>query len=313
MRILVTGGSGFIGAQLVPLLLGQPDRAQGDHVIVLSRKPEQVREKWQEWSACGRLLVVERFDDIPSDIRIDAVINLAGEGIADKPWSTQRRQDLRTSRIDLTLALGDWLKRHKQTPEVLISGSAVGWYGNQGETILDESAQPVAQGFAHELCADWEKAAQAATPAGTRLCLMRIGVVIGPHGGMLRRLLPVFGLGLGGALGNGQQYMSWISRSDVVQIILRLLTDRSQQGVYNLTAPAPVTNAEFTRCLAGLLKRPAFFRVPASVLKLTMGEMSSLLLEGQRVLPSRLLQQSYRFRHATLDEALRAALARHQD
>lgn len=312
MRILLTGGSGFIGEQLLPLLLGQPDREQGDQVILLTRKPHALKKKYAAWDGCGRLRVIQSFDELQRQDSVDAVINLAGEGIADKPWTNHRRQELHASRVLLTESMGAWLIRCEQKPEVIISGSAVGWYGHQGERILDEKAKPEAHGFAHELCQAWEQAATNATPKGTRLCLLRLGVVIGPHGGMLRRLLPVFSLGLGGALGSGEQYMSWISRSDVVQIILRLLTDRRQQGIFNLTAPAPLTNAEFTRVLAGLLKRPAFFRVPATVLKLAMGEMSTLLLEGQRVIPTRLLEQGYRFVHPTLEDALRSALARQQ-
>lgn len=310
MNILITGGTGFIGAQLVPVLAGAADQAQGDHLTLLTRRPEKMRAHYSAWAETGRLRFIASLDELSRDEAFDAVINLAGEGIADKPWTSQRRRELHASRALLTESLGDWLRRAKHAPQVLISGSAVGWYGNQGERILEEDAPAETGDYTHQLCRDWEAAALAAAPPSTRVCILRLGVVIGPGGGMLRRLLPVFGLGLGGELGNGQQYLSWVSRSDVVQVILRLLTDRAMNGVFNLTAPAPVTNAEFTRTLARLLRRPAFFRVPASILKLGLGEMSTLLLDGQRVMPSRLLGADYRFVHASLEEAIRAALNR---
>lgn len=310
MNILITGGTGFIGAQLVPVLVGAPDQAQGDHLTLLTRQPEKMARHYAAWADTGRLRFVSSLDALARDEAFDAVINLAGEGIADKPWTTQRRLELHASRVLLTESLGDWLRRAKYKPSVLISGSAVGWYGNQGERILDEESSAESSDYTHHLCRDWEAAALAAAPPSTRVCTLRLGVVIGSGGGMLRRLLPVFGLGLGGVLGNGEQYLSWVSRSDVVQVILRMLTDRSLHGVFNLTAPAPVSNAEFTRTLARLLRRPAFLRVPASVLKLGLGEMSTLLLEGQRVMPTRLLSADYRFLHSTLEDALRSALSR---
>ena len=310
MNILITGGTGFIGAQLVPVLVGAADQSHGDHLTLLTRHPQKMAKHYGAWAATGRLRFISSLDELSRDDAFDAIINLAGEGIADKPWTSQRRLELHASRVLLTESLGDWLRRAKHTPSLLISGSAVGWYGNQGEHILDEESSAESHDYTHHLCRDWEAAALAAAAPSMRVCILRLGVVIGPGGGMLRRLLPVFGLGLGGILGNGQQYLSWVSRSDVVQVILRMLTDRSLAGVYNLTAPTPVNNAEFTRTLARLLRRPAFLRVPASVLKLGLGEMSTLLLDGQRVMPSRLLSADYRFLHGTLEEAIRAALAR---
>jgi hypothetical protein len=310
MNILITGGTGFIGAQLVPILAGAPDQAQGDHLTLLTRRPEKMAKQYAEWVDTGRLRFVRSLDVLSRDETFDAVINLAGEGIADKPWTSQRRAELHASRVLLTESLGNWLRRAEHTPSVLISGSAVGWYGCQGERILDEESPAESSDYTHHLCRDWEAAALAAAAPNTRVCILRLGVVIGPSGGMLRRLLPVFGLGLGGVLGNGRQYLSWVSRSDVVQVILRMLTDRSLNGVFNVTAPEPVSNTEFTRTLARVLRRPAFLRVPASILKLGLGEMSTLLLDGQRVMPSRLLSADYRFQHGTLEEAIRAALSR---
>ncbi|MEL0027234.1 MAG: DUF1731 domain-containing protein, partial [Perlucidibaca sp.] len=164
--------------------------------------------------------------------------------------------------------------------------------------------------YTHELCDDWEQAALAAEQLGMRVCILRTGVVIGPGGGMLRRLLPVFSLGLGGTLASGEQFISWVSLADVVHIILRLLCDRELRGVFNVTGPRPVSNAEFTQILSRLLRRPALLRVPETVLRMAMGEMATLLVNGQRVLPSRLLQAQYHFLHPTLESALRAALAK---
>lgn len=308
MDILITGGTGFIGSLLVPTLTGTAEEPR-DHVTLLTRFPSRVSAARRDLIEAGRLRVIGSLDELSRETRFDAVINLAGEGIADRPWTRQRKRELHSSRIMTTEALVDWLRLAKHKPEVLISGSAVGWYGNQGDLLLEESSPPHDE-FVHELCRDWEQAALAASRLGIRVCVLRTGVVIGAGGGMLRRLLPVFTLGLGGALGSGSQYLSWISLPDVVQVILRLLCDREMSGVYNLTGPRPVTNQEFAQTLGQLLRRPAVLKVPASVIKLAMGEMSTLLLDGQRVIPSRLLQARHHFVHATLETALRAALSR---
>lgn len=309
MDILITGGTGFIGSALVPALLASDAPEGGDCLTLLTRDPGRIAARYPDAVSKGRLRLIGSLDDLGREDRYDAVINLAGEGIADRPWSLQRKRELRSSRVNLTENLVDWMRRARTKPSVLISASAVGWYGNQGDRVLEEDATPQ-EAFTHTLCRDWENAARAAESMGVRVCIARLGVVIGPGGGMLRRVLPVFGLGLGGQLGSGEQYLSWISLADVVLGLQRLLCDREMSGVYNLTAPRPISNAEFTAVLARLLRRPALFRVPATVLRLAMGEMSCLLLEGQRVIPSRLLQARHVFLHPTLEEALRHALAR---
>lgn len=309
MDILITGGTGFIGSLLVPTLAGSGEGAQGDRVTLLTRHPDRVAVLFPALIASGRLRTIRGFGELGRDARFDAVINLAGEGIADRPWSSQRKRELHASRVSLTEGLVDWLRLARHKPEVLISGSAVGWYGGQGEKLLEEHAGAHNE-YTHQLCQQWEQAALAAEKLGMRVCILRTGLVIGPGGGVLRRLLPVFSLGLGGPIASGEQFISWVSLADVVHVILRLLCDRDMRGIYNLTGPRPVSNAEFTHILSQLLRRPAFLRVPATVLKMAMGEMSTLLIEGQRVLPSRLLQARYQFLHGTLESALRAALAK---
>jgi len=310
MDILITGGTGFIGSLLVPTLTGADDDAgRGDRVTLLTREPERVAARYPELIADGRVRLIGHFGEMSRDTRFDAVINLAGEGIADRPWTSQRKRELHASRVALTEALLDWLRLAKHKPEVLISGSAVGWYGNQGDRLLEEDAD-ARPGFTHQLCDDWERTALTAQTLGMRVCILRTGVVIGPGGGMLRRMLPVFSLGLGGTLAGGEQFISWVSLTDVVHVMLRMICDREMRGVYNLTAPRPVSNAEFTQILSRLLRRPAFLRVPETMLKMAMGEMATLLVNGQRVLPSRLLQAQYHFVHPTLESALRAALAK---
>jgi uncharacterized protein (TIGR01777 family) len=298
MHILVTGGTGFIGSALCPQLL-----IDGHRLTLLTRRPERARRQYD-----NRVEVITDLAALRDDVALDAVINLAGEGIADRPWTAARKQLLHASRVTLTDELAALLRRRTQRPRVMISGSAIGWYGDQGDTLLEEGSAAHDE-YMHRLCADWEQAARGVEPLGVRLCLLRTGVVLGRSGGMLKRLLPVFGLGLGGRLGAGTQWLSWIALGDYVNIVRALLGDDSQSGVFNATAPKPVTNAEFTATLAQALGRPAFVHIPAAVLKLAMGEMSVLLLGSQRVLPARLLDAGFRFRSRTLEDCLRNELA----
>lgn len=297
MHILITGGTGFIGSALCPQLL-----AEGHQLTVLTRHPEKVARRYE-----GRIRPIRSLTEFRPEWPLDAVINLAGEGVADRPWSAARKQQLHASRITVTEELVDILRRRDQRPEVMISGSAIGWYGDKGDTVLEENAIPHDE-FMHRLCQDWEHAAQGVTPLGIRLCILRTGVALGRSGGMLKRLLPVFGLGLGGRLGSGEQWISWVALGDYLNIIRFLLNDTRQSGIFNATAPKPVSNSEFTAVLAQALGRPAFLHIPASVLKLAMGEMSALLLHSQRVVPSRLLEARFKFRSASLEDALRNEL-----
>ncbi|MDX1590271.1 MAG: TIGR01777 family oxidoreductase [Oleiphilaceae bacterium] len=294
-HIVITGGTGFIGQKLCRAL-----QQRGTQVSVYSRQdPEQVQ------SLCGPVRPLDRLSALPGLGRIDGVINLAGEGIADKRWTRARKQTLMDSRVALTQELVRHMNRCKEAPGVLISGSAVGYYGDQGEREVTEDTAPADNDdFAHRMCAEWETAALQAQDI-TRVCLSRTGLVVGRDGGFLQRMTLPFRMGLGGRIGHGHQYMPWIHRDDMVAGLLFLLDNGNTQGPYNLTAPHPVTNAGFTRTLGSVLHRPTLMPVPALALKAAMGEMSSLLLGGQKALPARLLEAGFEFRYPTLEPALK--------
>jgi uncharacterized protein len=300
MNILVTGGTGFIGSALTKSLT-----KQGHAVTVLSRNPDKVAK------LCGPSVhAVGSLGLLSEEDSYQVIINLAGAPIIDARWTEARKQLIRFSRIGLTEQLIAFIGRMNVKPELLISGSAVGYYGNQGDTLLTEQSAP-AEDFSGRLCADWEAAAKQAEPFGVRVCLIRTGLVIGQGGGFLQRMLLPFRLGLGGRLGDGRQWMPWVHRQDWIDIALAMMTDSTMQGAYNATAPNPVTNAEFTRLLAQCLNRPALLPVPTWLLKIMLGEMSELVLGGQRVMPERLLAQGFKFQYERLDAALNETL-RHQ-
>lgn len=239
----------------------------------------------------------------------DAVINLAGEPIVDARWTEQRKQVLRDSRIALTEELVRCIAAARQKPAVLLSGSAVGYYGGRGDVELDEISGPGTD-FPAQLCVAWEAAARMAESYRVRVCLLRTGLILSKEGGLLGRMLPPFRLGLGARVGDGRQWMSWVHIEDYVAMVLRLLHDEQMRGPYNMTAPFPVINAEFTTALATALRRPAPFVAPATLLKLSMGESASLLLEGQRVLPTRLTAAGAQFKFPELNDALDDLLSR---
>ncbi|MDD5300022.1 MAG: TIGR01777 family oxidoreductase [Gallionella sp.] len=293
MRILITGGTGLIGRQLCKALL-----AEGHELTVFSRNPASVPVK------CGAgVHALASLGEWHSGLNFDAVINLAGEPIVDARWTARRKQVLWDSRVTLTQELVRHIASAKHKPTVLLSGSAVGYYGNRGDVALDETAH-AGEDFAALLCNAWEDAARAAEQAGVRVCLLRTGLILSGHGGLLGRMLPPFKLGLGARLGDGKQWMSWVHIDDYVAMLLRLLHDAQASGPYNMTAPQPVTNAEFTAALAKVLHRPALFAAPAPLLKLAMGERACLLLEGQKVLPGKMSAAGYRFQFANLAGAL---------
>ena len=293
MRILLTGGTGLIGRALCRHWL-----EQGHELLVWSRRPEQVPQ------LCGAAVRgVAQLEEL-GDIELHAVINLAGAPIAERLWTRARKALLWESRINLTERLVDWLAGLTRRPQLMISGSAVGWYGDAGERQLREDDPPASSDFASQLCIAWEESAQRAQELGIRVILIRTGLVLARDGGFLTRLLPPFRLGLGGRIGDGRQWMPWIHLQDQVALIDFLLHHPTANGPYNACAPQPVRNAEFTRNLAQALHRPALLPLPAPVLRVGFGELSGLLLGGQHVLPERLSAEGFRFRFSDLPAAL---------
>lgn len=288
MNILITGGTGFLGRALVDAL-----QAAGHQITLISRNPSQAQSPGVQ---------AQRLDELRPAQCFEVVINLAGSGIADQRWSDARKQELLHSRVHTTAALVDWMRQTPVRPQLLLSGSAIGWYGAQGDTELTEHSPAHAE-FVHELCEHWEHTARQAEALGVRTVLLRTGIVLDPGGGALKKMLLPFLIGLGGRIGDGQQWMSWISRDDWVGAVLFLLR-AELQGPVNLTAPQPVRNQQFARLLAQALHRPALFPLPAWLLRLMMGEMSGLLLDSQRVLPGQLQAAGFAFRHPDLATAL---------
>lgn len=292
MHILLTGGTGLIGRRLCQHWL-----AQGHHLSVLSRRPEEVQR------LCGES--VQGIADFAQlgNAPIDAVVNLAGQPIAARPWTGKRRASLWASRIGLTERLLAWLEGREQRPAVLISGSAVGWYGDGGERELTEASPPVREDFASQLCNAWEETAQRAEALGVRVACVRTGLVLAAEGGFLHQLKLPFKLGLGGPIGGGRQWMPWVHIDDQIALIDFILHRDDASGPYNACAPQPVRNREFARLFGRALHRPAFMPLPALVLR-PLGEMSGLLLGGQLARPARLLQAGFVFRYTELPQAL---------
>lgn len=293
MHILLTGGTGLIGRSLCRYWL-----SQGHNLVVCSRQPEQVP------GLCGAAVRGIRQLSEYGEQPLDAVINLAGAPIADRPWSAKRKALLLDSRIALTEQLVSWLGTRADKPQVLLSGSAVGWYGDAGEHLLADDSPAVGDDFAAQLCAAWEFEAQQAQALGIRVVLLRTGLVLARDGGFLARLLTPFKLGLGGRLGNGRQWMPWIHVADQVALIDFLLHQSDARGAFNACAPVPVRNSEFTQALGRVLHRPTLLPVPALLLRVLLGELAGLLLGGQRALPSRLTTAGFVFRFNTVEAAL---------
>ena len=293
MHILLTGGTGLIGRALC-----RHWQAQGHQLSVWTRQPEKVA------ALCGpqvrAIKTLQELDQTP----LDAVINLAGAPIADRPWTHKRKALLWNSRITLTETLLAWLETREQKPRVLVSGSAVGWYGDGGERELSEDSPPVNEDFASQLCIAWEETAQRAEAMGVRVVLVRTGLVLAAEGGFLSRLLLPFKLGLGGPIGNGRQWMPWIHIDDQIALIDFLVHQDEARGPYNACAPKPVRNREFAKSLGRVLHRPALIPLPAFVLRLALGELSLLLLGGQRAVPARLLEAGFTFQFTDLSAAL---------
>jgi uncharacterized protein (TIGR01777 family) len=298
MRVIVTGSHGLIGSALIPALVA----AGHQPVRVVRGSPAAGEIPWDPDSGVLN----------EHDLRgIDAAVHLAGEGLGTKRWNAQQKHRILDSRVKGTELLCGRLAELDPAPAVLLAGSAVGFYGDRGSEELDEHSGP-GTGFLADVVQEWEAATKAARDAGIRVVRMRTGVVLSPAGGALKKQLPLFRAGLGGRLGSGQQYLSWISLDDEIGAILFALNTAALAGPVNVTSPHPVTNAEFTRTLGAVLGRPAVLAVPRiGLATLLGGEMADeMLLAGQRVMPKQLLALGYRFAQPDLEPALRHLLGR---
>jgi hypothetical protein len=298
MRALVTGATGFVGRALLREI-AEP--------VILSRDPFRAKRQ------LGRDLEVHGWDPMlqppPAEAfqQVVAVFHLAGEPVAAGRWTAERMRQIRESRVLGTLRLVEAMARLDERPRVLVSASAVGYYGDRGDHELDESASP-GNDFLAEVCQAWEETAGRAREAGIRVVCLRIGVVLGPGGGALAKMLPPFRLGLGGRLASGRQWMPWIHLDDVVGLFRHAAMHSEIDGPMNAVSPQPATNREFTRTLARVLRRPAILPVPGPMLRLVLGGFADVLLCSQRVLPKRAIETGYTFRYPQLEDALAAAI-----
>lgn len=299
MNILVAGASGLVGSKLVPALM-----EEGHLVRRLVRDRRKLLAGDILWNpAAGEI------DEVAID-QADAVINLAGENIAGGRWSTQRKAAILDSRVDSTRTIAKALATVPSRPRTLINASAVGYYGDRGDEVLDEESVPGSGDFLSGVCRQWEAATSPAAEAGARVVITRFGVILSGQGGALKKMLLPFKLGLGGKIGSGRQYMSWVAIDDVVGALLHCLTTDALHGPANVVTPRPATNAEFTKMLGRALHRPTLFPMPAFAARAAFGQMADeLLLASQRVRPAKLLGSDYVFRYPELAEALEHLLA----
>ena len=297
MNVLISGVTGLIGSAVKRLLA-----AEGHEVVGLTRR-HPPGEGAIGWDPSAGVLDAARLADF------HAVVHLAGENIGTR-WTPARKREIRKSRVDGTRLVCERLASLEAPPEVLICASAIGYYGDRGDELLTEESPP-GQGFLAEVCQEWEAATEPARQKGIRVVNLRIGVVLSPEGGALPKMLTPFKLGLGGRVGSGRQYWSWIARDDVAGAIRHALLTPALNGPVNATAPHPATNAEFTKVLGRVLGRPTLLPLPAAAARLMLGEAANELLLGSgRILPKRLQESGYEFRYPELDEALRSMLGR---
>lgn len=302
MKILITGATGFIGRALVSKL-----RRSDQQITVFARSPETARERL---GPGVEIIPAEGGKSaLATAVRgTEAVVNLAGDGLFAERWDEARRAALVNSRVFFTSTLVEVLASEARPPRVLVSASAVGFFGDRGDELLDETSRS-GEGFLPKLCREWEGAALAAEKAGVRVVLPRIGLVLGP-GGLLEKLLPVFRHGAGCVFGTGRQHMSWIHIDDLTEIVALALVDDRFRGVLNATAPAPVTNRELARTLGRVLKRPAILVVPRVAMRVALGESAEAILASQRVRPAVLERLGFRYRFADFEAAVRDAVER---
>ncbi|MHB8234218.1 MAG: TIGR01777 family oxidoreductase [Solirubrobacteraceae bacterium] len=305
-RVTVTGATGLIGPRVIGAL-----QAGGTEVSVLSRDGGRAAERLAEaglqpvqaftWDLMGEPAPAEALEGR------DAVIHLAGENIAQR-WNDASKQAIRESRVTGTRNLLAGLEQTQVRPAALVSSSGVGYYGAHGEEPLDEEA-PAGSDFLARICVDWESEASKASALGMRVAIVRTGVVLDKHGGALEKMLPPFRMGVGGPVAGGRQFISWIHRDDLAELIATAARDERWSGPFNATAPEPVSNRDFSRALGRALKRPAVLPVPGLALRALYGEMAEIVTEGARVVPARALVLGFQFAHADLGEALSSALA----
>ena len=299
MRIVISGATGLVGSALASAL-----RDEGHSVERLVRSGSNLLAGDIPWDPAAAAIDIGRLEGT------DAVVNLNGASIGDGRWTPERKNLLRSSRVATTRFLVDAMSRLRQKPRMFASASAIGFYGSRGDEVLTEAGAS-GNDFLSGLSREWEGEAQRAESFGIRTAILRFGVILSAGGGALPRMLTPFKMGVGGRLGNGKQWMSWIALGDVVKIIQWAILDSQARDPVNVVAPNPVQNAEFTRVLAKVLHRPAIFPAPAFALRLMLGEMAdALLLGSQRVRPEKLVEAGYKFRFADLEPALRAALAK---
>ncbi len=296
MKVLVSGATGLVGSELVPFLT-----KQGHEVYRLTHS--QPREAHDiTWDPAHNQLPKARLEGT------EVVIHLAGENIAGKRWNAKVKEQIRRSRLDGTKLLCETITQLQTLPKTLICASAIGFYGNRGSELLNETSPP-GTGFLADVCRDWEAACEPARAKGIRVVNLRFGVILSPKGGALSKMLTPFKMGVGGVLGSGNQYWSWIDVDDVVGIINHCITHDKLSGPVNATAPCPVTNYEFTKTLGAVLGRPTFVPTPGFAARLALGEMADdLLLASSRVMPNRLSESGYQFHYPALEPALRHLL-----
>jgi uncharacterized protein len=297
MKVILAGGSGLIGTALAKYIL-----AEGGQVFILSREPAQHRippgaegVKWDGKTAQGWQDLVEE---------VDAIVNLTGENLGKGRWTQARKQKFASSRIDPGRAIVAAVQGAKQKPEVILQASAVGYYGVTGERVLDES-QPPGSDYMAQLCVQWEDSTQPVEAMGVRRVVTRSGIALAKGGDILEKFLLQFRLFGGGPLGSGKQWLPWIHIADLVSAMMFLLKNKQMRGVYNLMSPEVVRNEQFGKTLGKVMRRPYWFPVPAIALKLVLGEMSSMVLEGQRAVPQRLLDAGFEYQFNDLESALR--------
>src|SRR5688572_8805984 len=296
MKILISGSHGLVGTALVKAL-----ETENHEIFRLVRHAPGSRSEI-EWSPDRYSIALARIEGF------DAVVHLAGESIAEGRWTDEKKKRIRESRVKGTKLLGDALANLSNPPPTLVSASAIGYYGNRGDELLNEGSAP-GDDFLSEVCVEWEEGTALATEKGIRVVNTRFGIILDPEGGALAKMLPPFRMGIGGRIGSGKQWMSWIALDDVVAGIKFALTNEALSGPVNFVAPNPVTNSEFTKTLGRALSRPTLFPIPAFGVRLVFGEMAdALLLSSQRVEPERLKEAGYQFQYSQLDKAIEHAV-----